>query len=58
MEQAFRSSEPCYMSFWFGNDKREPPYLKDFVDRIEKMMQKEQENLSHNLEQTEERDSY
>ena len=51
------------MSFWFGNDKREPPYLKDFVDRIkkrmqkEKMIQKEQENLSHNLEQTEERDS-
>jgi len=45
------------MSFRFGNDKREPPYLKDFVDRIEKMMQKEQENLSHNLEQTEERDS-
>ena len=57
MEQAFGSSEPCYTSFRFGNGKREPPYLKDFVDRIEKMMQKEQENLSHNLEQTEERDS-
>ena len=57
MEQAFGSSEPCYMSFRFGNGKREHPYLKDFVDPTEKMMQKEQENLSHNLEQTEERDS-